>query len=460
MNNIEKLMNTVIENDYCIGCGACASLEGSPFEIKFNENGEYKAFLKDADTNNIEINNINEVCPFSNDSKNETEIGENLFKDFGASFNKYTGYYLNNYAGYVTESSYRDNGSSGGMGSWIAVQLLEQDLVDSIIHVRESSEESDALFEYQVSTNKKDFLSGTKSKYYPIELSQVMSYVKNNDGRYAIIGIPCFIKSVRLLSDTNSLIKQRIKYCIGLVCGHLKSDFFAKAQGWQIGIHPNDLTSIDFRVKLDGRNANDYGVEAKGIVNNEELSLTKARQDLYTTNWGQGHFKYNACEFCDDVLSETADVTVGDAWLPEYKHDSNGTNIVVVRNPDIEDIIEQGIVNQKLQLDRLTADKIYESQAGGFRQRRDGLAYRLYLKDQKGEWRPNKRVESSNNLNKNRKKVYAKRMELSQESFEAFKYAKAKGSFDFYIKRMEKPIKEYNNIINPSFIRKIINRLF
>ncbi|GAA0343370.1 Coenzyme F420 hydrogenase/dehydrogenase, beta subunit C-terminal domain [Oceanobacillus oncorhynchi subsp. oncorhynchi] len=460
MNNIEKLMNTVIENDYCIGCGACASLDNSPFEIKFNENGEYKAYLKEEYKNNVEINNINEICPFSNDSDNETEIGRNLFEDFGASFNKYTGYYLKNYAGYVKESSYRDNGSSGGMGSWIAAQLLEQNLVDSIIHVRESAGENETLFEYQVSTTKEDFFSGAKSKYYPIELSQVMSYVKENDGRYAIIGIPCFIKSVRLLSAKNSLIKERIKYCIGLVCGHLKSDFFAKAQGWQIGIHPDDLTSIDFRVKLDGRNANDYGIEAKGIVDNEEISLTKARHDLYTTNWGQGHFKYNACEFCDDVLSETADVTVGDAWLPEYKHDSNGTNIVVVRNPDIIDIIEQGIANHKVQLDRLTADKMYESQAGGFRQRRDGLAYRLYLKDQKGEWRPNKRVKASDDLRKNRKKVYAKRMELSQKSFEAFKYAKEKGSFDFYINRMEKPIKEYNNIINPSFIRKIINRIF
>lgn len=460
MNNIEKLINTVIEHDYCIGCGACASLDGSPFEIRFNENGQYRAYLKEDFNNDFEIDNINELCPFSNDSKNETEIGKALFEDYGTSFNEYTGYYLQNYAGYVKEDSYRDNGSSGGMGSWIAAQLLEQDKVDSIIHVRESTDIKNSLFEYQVSSSKEDLLSGAKSKYYPIELSQVMDYVKNNDGRYAIIGIPCFIKSVRLLSNKNNEIRNRIKYCIGLVCGHLKSDFFAKAQGWQIGIDPDNLTSIDFRVKLDGREANEYGIEAKGIVDNEEVALTKARHDLHTTNWGQGHFKYNACEFCDDVLSETADVTVGDAWLPEYKHDSNGTNIVVVRNPEIQEVIEQGMADGKLQLDRLTADKMYESQAGGFRHRRNGLAYRLYLKDQKGEWRPKKRVEATDKINKSRKKVYSKRMELSAKSFEAFKYAKEKGSFDHYISYMAKPIKEYNNIINPSFIRRIMNRVF
>lgn len=162
------------------------------------------------------------MCPFSNDSKNETEIGKDLFEDYGTSFNEYTGYYLQNYAGYVKEDSYRDNGSSGGMGSWIAAQLLEQDKVDAVIHVRESTDIKNSLFEYQVSTNKEDLLSGAKSKYYPIELSHVMDYVKNNDGRYAIIGIPCFIKSVRLLSNKNNEIKDRIKYCIGLVCGHLK----------------------------------------------------------------------------------------------------------------------------------------------------------------------------------------------------------------------------------------------
>ena len=39
-----------------------------------------------------------------------------------------------------------------------------------------------------------EVLAGAKSRYYPIEMSKVMDFIKNNEGRYAFVGIPCFIK--------------------------------------------------------------------------------------------------------------------------------------------------------------------------------------------------------------------------------------------------------------------------
>jgi len=39
------------------------------------------------------------------------------------------------------------------------------------------------------------------------------------------------------------------------------------------------------------------------------------------------------------VFAETADVVLGDAWLPEYVQDSDGTNVVVTRNQDIRQLI-------------------------------------------------------------------------------------------------------------------------
>ncbi|MEI3606607.1 Coenzyme F420 hydrogenase/dehydrogenase, beta subunit C-terminal domain [Pseudogracilibacillus sp. SE30717A] len=456
--NIKYLMDTVIENDYCIGCGACASVDDSPFEMRLDKNGKFRPVIKYELDCRTEPD-VNSVCPFSNESKNETELGKELFKTHHPTFNENTGYYLKNFAGYVKEGKYRDKGSSGGMGSWIASQLLKLDLVDGIIHVKEKNDNSNLLFEYQVSSTLDELSSGAKSKYYPIELSKVMKFVKEKKGRYAIIGIPCFIKSVRLLAENDKVIKERIKYCIGLVCGHLKSDMFAKSMGWQLGIEPDNLSWIDFRVKLEDKAANDYGVEVEGTINGEKVKLSAPRKELYTTNWGQGLFKYNACEFCDDVLAETADVTVGDAWLPEYANDSDGTNVITVRNPDILQILEEGISAGKVYLDELTAERVYKSQAGGFRHRRDGLSYRLHLKDENNEWRPNKRVRASDKIDSNRKQVYKKRMQLSQESFNAFKIAEENQHFDSFIDYMNPNVEAYNKTINPPLIKRIVNKI-
>ena len=450
---LNELMNTVIKNDFCIGCGICASIEGSPLKMEMDENGKFQpVFDESRSCDNMDIDVLS-ICPFAANSKNETEIGKNLFEK-NTTFNEYTGYYIKNYAGYVKEGEFRKRGSSGGMGSWVAVQLLRENLVDGIIHVKSAIDKGTALFEYQVSYNEDELSKGAKSKYYPIEMSKVIRFVRENKGRYALIGIPCYIKGVRLLAEHDEIIRERIKFFIGLVCGHLKSEMFAKSIGWQLGVAPNNLKAIDFRKKLKNRLASDYGVEVIGEKDGKEVVLSSPTRELYTTNWGHGLFKYNACDYCDDVLAETADITVGDAWLPEYIKDSMGTNIIVVRNPILHQILEKN--SDKVFIEEISVDKVYQSQEGGFRHRRDGLAFRLYLKDKNNEWIPPKRVEPSNNLPSKRKRIYEERMKLSQESFKAYRAAEETKNFNKFIEHMDPLIKKYNKLISPSIVRRVL----
>lgn len=455
--NLKTLLNNVVAKDYCIGCGICASLSDSPLKMKLNEDGKYQPFLDESvEANDMKINPL-AVCPFSNDNKNETEIGNDVFGHIeNISFNEYTGYVLKNYAGYVKKGEFRQKGSSGGMGNWIAAQLLKNDMVDGILHIKSADQEKGLLFEYEISYTEAQLFSGAKSKYYPIELSQVIQLMREKEGRYAVIGIPCYLKGLRLLADQDPIVKDRIKFFLGLVCGHLKSDMFAKSIGWQLGIEPNNLETIDFRKKLEGKAANDYGVEVTGEKDGEHAVLSAPTKSMYTTNWGHGLFKYNACEFCDDVLGETADITVGDAWLPEYSHDGMGTNIITVRNPAILKVIEENI--GELYLEEISSEKIYQSQAGGFRHRRDGLAYRLHLTDQKKEWRPIKRVEPNSKMSRKRKKIYTKRMELSKESFNAYKAAEKEQNFEVFVDYMNPLIKKYNKIAYPKTLRKTLGK--
>lgn len=455
-NDTKELINTVINNDYCIGCGICASISGSPFKMKLTDDGKYQPILTN-EKDNSKINVLS-ICPFAKENNKETEIGKEQFGQVKhIKYDKYLGYYLKSYGGYVKEGDYREKGSSGGMGNWIAAQLLERNIVDGIIHVKPSNKNG-LLFEYQISYTIDELSKGAKSKYYPIELSKVLKFVKENEGTYALIGIPCFLKGVRMLAKKDRIINERIKYMIGLVCGHLKSDMFAKSIAWQLGIEPNKIKEIDFRKKLTGKSANDYGVEVKGEKDGSEIVVSAPRRNLYTTNWGHGLFKYNACEYCDDVLAETSDITVGDAWLPEYEKDSKGTNVVIVRNPDILGIIEENN-GKSLHLEELTAEKVYQSQAGGFRHRREGLSYRLYLKDQNSEWRPNKRVEATNKISYKRKKIYETRTFISSESYNAFKKAEKKNDFDYFIKLMDPYLQKYNKLSAPSFTQRVLNKI-
>lgn len=462
-NNVNELVDKIIKNDFCSGCGVCATIKDSPLTMSLDQRGKYRPVCDSININN-EVDVLS-VCPFYNDSINEDVIGESLFGNTnGIKHNEYMGYYLKSFAGYVRVGNYREDGSSGGVGSWITNKLMELNIVNAVIHVKQVKDSvGKVLFNYQVSKNTVELSEGGKSKYYPIEMSEVIDYVKKNEGNYALVGVPCFIKAIRLLAEKDEIIKERIKFTVGLVCGHLKSDKFAKSIAWQMGITENDLSSIDFRVKIKDRPSSDYGIRVEGNINGTIVSKESPTRELYTTNWGEGMFKYKVCDFCDDVLSETADITIGDAWIPEYKNDSMGTNIIVVRNPIIMNIINE--CKEELYLDELSCEKVFESQAGGFRHRREGLSYRLYLKDKKNEWRPKKRVNANNALSRKRKKIYENRIRIYEESFNGYELAKNKGSFDEFTSYMAPIINEYKKLNYGSYfirgirkIQRIINR--
>jgi coenzyme F420 hydrogenase subunit beta len=457
--DLKELFNTVVDGGYCIGCGACASLPGSPISIKLDPYKKLQATVDLSETTD-DGNSYTKVCPFSNNSLNEDELGKELFP-VNTEYDNKLGYFVENYAGHVAEADFRDNGSSGGMGTWILAELLKRSLVDYVIHIHQRAPDAEdpRMFAYSLSTTLEQLKSGSKSRYYPIELSEVMNVVKTMPGKYAIVGIPCFIKTIRLLSNQDPILKERIKYCIGLVCGHLKSASFAEMFGWQIGVNPKNMTAIDFRNKLEGYGANQYGVTVTETINNvSDTKISPPINEMYGTNWGFGFFKYKACDYCDDVLAETADLTVGDAWLPEYVNDTKGTNIVVVRNLELNNIIQESIQAGRLAFNTLHKSRVIESQSSGFNHRREGLQYRLHLMDLKGKWRPIKRVKASGAWPKRFKNIQDARIELAAQSHVAFKEALDKDSFDVFKMRMDPLVKEYRKLYQQPILSRVYRK--
>jgi len=449
MRDHVQLSDSVISNGYCIGCGACAVIKGSPYEISFDAEGKYQAIKGDSEP---ESPLIASMCPFSEVSHNEDTISKRLFGNIeGIQHDQYLGYHLDTYAGSVATGTYREIGTSGGLGTWLATKMLDEGLVDRVIHVR-PVDNSDTLFRYEISSTREEVSQGSKSRYYPVEMSRVLQQVIETPGRYLLVGVPCFIKAFHLLSEHVPILKERIVFALGLVCGHLKTDRFAKVIGWQMGIHPSQLESIDFRIKLPDATASSYGVAIKGVGQAEDTIVPM--KDILVRNWGHGLFRYEACDYCDDVLAETADITIGDAWLPEYVSDGKGTNIIVVRNPEIGDLIKRNA--SELALDAISAERVYQSQAGGFRHRREGLSYRLFLKDKEQQWRPVKRVEPSDSLSKRRRRIYEGRIPLLKKANEAFDNALVSNEFSTFEEEIQPALDAYDRLYKRPFVIRAV----
>ena len=437
MKNVEKLTQ-IVDGGYCIGCGGCAHMASDTIKMQFDRYGMLQPEIS-AELDEGKAGGILNVCPFSDDGSNEDELALTLFPEIkqDARIGRYRGLY----AGYVQEGEFREKGSSGGVVSWVLAELLKKNLADKVIHVAPVPASSGRLFAYRVSASVEEVLQGAKSKYYPIELSEVLNQVRSKEGRYVLVGVPCFIKVVRRLALIDPVIQERIVFYVGLVCGHLKSKAFADCFAWQAGIQPGQLEKIDFRVKLPNRNSSDYGA----LVAGAGKTITRATREFFGSNWGHGFFKYSACEYCDDVFAETADLSVGDAWLPEYTEDSSGNSIVVTRSVELDRLVRTGIASGRLNMKACSSDAMAESQAGGLRHRRDGLSYRLCLKKEEGVWAPKKRVPVSEaGVGSKRKRIYGLRETLRQRSHELWAESMSAGSFAVFESEMKKLIRRYN----------------
>ena len=399
-------VNNVISNGFCIGCGACSL--GLYENIRLDKYGRFIANT----TGLPESDNFKQdlVCPFSNHSPNEEQHASIEREKNAISSDLLLGNYLGIWAGCVNNSAYRARGSSGGLTSWILNTLLENNLVDAVIHVKPNHnlEAGGLLFSYQVSCTTAGVDLGAKSHYYPVELSKILSYIRRTPGKYAIVALPCFAKSLKSLMLVEPVFQERIEFIIGLFCGHLKSTGFAEILAYQAGISPSQMKSIDFRTKIANKKASDYAY----TVSDGKRVVTKQMSDVIGQDWGMGLFKYKACDFCDDIFAEVADVAIGDAWLPEFVDDYRGTNILVTRNRTIHELVLRGIKQSLLSLREIPVEMAHQSQSANIRHRREDLPYRLHIESKSSKWVPTKRVRPESIIRSHRKAIQVFRIKL------------------------------------------------
>lgn len=363
---------------------------------------------------------FSQQCPFSPAASNEDMIAIDRFPDARRADAR-IGRFQAAYVGHAGENPFRTEGSSGGLTNWVAAELLRTGMVDAVAHVAPSAvDEENAFFRYRISRTLGALKRGAKSRYYPIELSEALAEIRATPGRYAIIGLPCFIKAVHLLRRLDPLIRERVTHTLGLFCGHMKSAAFVESFAWQLGSELSRVRAVDYRVKDQSRPANWYRAQLRLA---DGTSVAEDWWHLADGDWGAGFFHNPACDWCDDVVAETADIAFGDAWVEPYSSDGRGTNVVIVRTRELERMIEQARSEGRLQLEAVDADFIAGTQAAGLRHRRDGLAYRLTWK--RSGLTPRKRVAPSAGLPLRRKLVYRMRYAIARWSHRMLRLARA-----------------------------------
>lgn len=380
-------ISEVVERDLCIGCGACAGIcPRNHLTMHMGGDGAYAPCLQGACPANCGV--CLRVCPFAVDQVSETQLAEKVFPP-EAQLDRHAvlGYCGPAWVGHVAEGAFRAQGASGGLATWLLHELLATGRVDAVACVRPTAT-PDQLYTYQLCRTSADILTGSRSAYYPVELSSVIQSIRQQEGRVAIIGLPCVCKAVRLLMQVDRRLTARIPYLLGLVCGHTVTRAFTEYLADTHGLNHRTLRCWQSRGKDPAQPASNYYYQGADDTRECRISFLPDVAQL----WSAKAFTPRPCLLCDDVFAETADLVLMDAWLAPYTQDWRGANIAVSRHAELTAIIEQGRAQQRLELQPLDLTRVEASQAGVVREKRQLLAHRLWVEQQAGRVIPTKRV--------------------------------------------------------------------
>jgi hypothetical protein len=83
---------------------------------------------------------------------------------------------------------------------------------------------------------------------------------------------------------------------------------------------------------------------------------------------------------CTDATSELADLSFGDAWLPEFKHIRKGLSIIVSRTKMGDSILKEATSDNYMKTFSINCDKVIQSQSGLLYKKRKVATFRSILR--------------------------------------------------------------------------------
>jgi len=342
-------LEEIIKMNLCNGCGSCMAIcpENCIDLVKSVKETYYPKIDYDKCIN---CNLCIKVCPVINSMK---DIDKFLFKYQGR-FNLLIGNYKDCYIGYSKSSSIRFNAASGGIITTLLLFLLEKGLINGALLTKMGSSNSMEAVPF-IARTRQEILSAMGSKYVPVPLNRILKTLKNEEGEFAIVGLPCHIKGIRRIEKYSREYRSKIKYHFGLFCSHYVSYDGVKYILEKMGIRSKDVKNIKFR-------GEGWPGKISIQLKNGNIKHINYLDSFWSDAYGSYLFCPYSCVFCNDSTSEYSDLSFGDSYLDETKDDKTGTSIVISRTDIGGSLLRDAIKDRKIFLSGIDEHMVIESQ--------------------------------------------------------------------------------------------------
>jgi coenzyme F420 hydrogenase subunit beta len=242
-----------------------------------------------------------------------------------------------------------------------------------------------------IARTKEDVIAASKSKYCPVAANVGLKEILREQGRFAVVGLPCHIHGVRKAESVSKALSSKIVLHVGLLCSHMTSFIGMKFLLRKLGVRLTDVTRIDYRGS---------GWPGSMSIHTRDGSVKKlplfGSWKAYWPIYSSFFFTPSRCTMCPDQAAELADISLGDAWLPELRNEKIGESIIIARTKRGQDILQLAHSAHSISIKPVSAEKVEQSQAINLTFKKKDLPNRLSLLGSFGKQTPKFTLESGN----------------------------------------------------------------
>jgi len=296
------------------------------------------------------------------------ELNFEIFGEF--TNNVLLGNYLGCYVGHANDKDVRCHSSSGGIATSLLIFALETDMIDGALVVRMKKNRP---LEPQpfIARTKEELLSASKSKYCLVSMNEALRQILEEDGRFAVVGLPCHIHGVRKAERACKILQERIVLRVGLMCSRTANFLGTEFLLEKMRIRKEQVIELAYRGK------GWPGSMSIKLMDGSNLRIPCVGWNAYWPIFSSFFFTPMRCIMCPDHTNELADISLGDAWLPELKHERFGESIIMARTKAAEKLLTLASSAGAIYIRPVGPEKVKQSQAEPLKFKKDDLGARL-----------------------------------------------------------------------------------
>lgn len=303
----------------CSGCGVCEGICPTKAITMRVVDGFARPLVTDAC---IECGLCEQCCPVLK----MTAEGENIEGSQIIDWRQfpYIGY------GHSTNKDLRKEAASGALVTEVLKYLLNQSIVDYVITseiYRPDFHKCDPIG-YRIIREADELSEVSGSNYCPVNIGAAIGYIIDNPGRCAIVCLPCTARGLYLAKQRKSVLNDRVKMVISLLCNHVPSYNASKYlfQKYHVGIPK--------KIKYRGEGWFGKVRFFSDIIGTKPYKVVDF-SEYYTTSFAQ-YFWQESCMVCRDHFGVYADICAGDAdFIKEKDSNNQGETILFIKEKSV-----------------------------------------------------------------------------------------------------------------------------